>query len=186
MFIKKLLGFLKKKSQPTVTSVSTKTTQKNAKIQPARIGEIGEYKINIQLDQFSKDCRHFHDLLVSNPRSKTGYSQIDHVLITPYAVFVIETKNYSGEIKGNRKEKNWTVSNRFKMYNPILQNYGHIKVVEGILSDFQTVPFISMISFTMRARFNVDPELRKIGSNELVVYDVELKSLSSENSIGLN
>jgi hypothetical protein len=31
-----------------------------------------------------------------------------------------------------------------------------------------------MISFTMRCRFSIDPELRKISSNELIVYDVEL------------
>lgn len=31
-----------------------------------------------------------------------------------------------------------------------------------------------MISFTMRCRFGIDPDLRKIESDELVVYDVEL------------
>lgn len=30
------------------------------------------------------------------------------------------------------------------------------------------------ISFTMRCNFSIDPELRKIGSDELIVYDVEL------------
>jgi hypothetical protein len=31
-----------------------------------------------------------------------------------------------------------------------------------------------MISFTMRSRFNIDSELRKISSNQLVIYDTEL------------
>lgn len=54
------------------------------------------------------------------------------------------------------------------------QNYGHIKAVELLLADLMNVRYISMISFTMRCRFSIDPELRKIGSDELIVYDVEL------------
>ncbi len=34
--------------------------------------------------------------------------------------------------------------------------------------------YISMISFTMRCRFGIDPELCNIQSDELVIYDVEL------------
>lgn len=34
--------------------------------------------------------------------------------------------------------------------------------------------YISLLSFTMRCRFSVDPELRRIQSGELIVYDVEL------------
>ncbi|EFU42655.1 NERD domain protein [Paenibacillus vortex V453] len=34
-------------------------------------------------------------------------------MITPQGLFVIETKNYTGEIKGTRENKSWTVSNRF-------------------------------------------------------------------------
>ncbi|WP_307206336.1 hypothetical protein [Paenibacillus harenae] len=60
------------------------------------------------------------------------------------------------------------------MYNPLIQNYGHIKAVEQQLADFPNIIYISMISLTMRCRFSIDPELRKIGSDELIVYDVEL------------
>ena len=34
-----------------------------------------------------------NDLLVTNPKSRSGYSQIDHVVIGPRAIFVIETRN---------------------------------------------------------------------------------------------
>ncbi|MCU6795162.1 NERD domain-containing protein [Paenibacillus sp. WQ 127069] len=138
------------------------------------MGGLGEHKINIQLDQLPKDCKYLSDILIINPKSKTGYSQTDHVVITPYGLFIIETKNYNGEIKGNKNDKYWSVSNRFKMYNPFMQNYGHIKALEQVLSEFKPLTFISMISFTMRCRFSVDPELRKIHSNDLIVYDVEL------------
>lgn len=42
-----------------------------------------------------------------------------------------------------------------------------------------------MISFTMRCRFSIDPELRKIHSDELVVYDVELSEFISRKLINL-
>ncbi|WP_244444767.1 nuclease-related domain-containing protein [Paenibacillus camerounensis] len=139
-----------------------------------RIGELGEYKINIQLDQLPKECKSLSDLLLPNPKSRTGYAQIDHVVISPYCLFVIETKNYNGEIKGGRSDQQWSVSNRYKMYNPLKQNYGHIKTIEGLVKGIAEAKFISMISFTMRCRFSIEPELGIIRSDELVVYDVEL------------
>lgn len=162
----------KKPSQPSKTKTSS--SKPKPKVQPTRIGELGEHKINIQLDQLPKGCKYVSDLMVANPKSRTGYSQIDHVVITPHGLFVVETKNYNGEIKGTRDNKSWSVSNRFKMYNPFMQNYGHIQAIKSLLPDYQKIRYISLVSFTMRCRFSVDPELRKIQSDELIVYDVEL------------
>jgi hypothetical protein len=170
--IKKLFNFLKLKSEDQTPPKARKTQKK--KVEPTRIGEIGEYKINIQLDQLPKDCKYLSDVMIINSKSKTGYSQIDHIVISPYGIFVIETKNYNGKIKGSHNDQNWTVNGRFKMYNPLKQNYGHVKALQSVLPDYSSVQYISMISFTMRARFSIDPELRKIESDELVVYDVEL------------
>ncbi|WP_235848890.1 MULTISPECIES: nuclease-related domain-containing protein [Bacillaceae] len=161
-----------KKTTTKKTQKSSTTQKNNAK--SIRKGELGEYKIDIQLDQLPKDCLYLSDLLIENPKSKTGYSQVDHVVISPYAIFVIETKNYQGDIKGTKDSRHWYVNNRYKMYNPLYQNYGHQKALEQLLEDTPKTPYISMISFTMRCRFNIDPDLRKIGSNQLVVYDTEL------------
>lgn len=150
------------------------TTSNKNNSRSLRKGELGEYKINIQLDQLPKNCKYLDDLFLLNSRSRTGYSQVDHLVITPYGLFVIETKNYIGEIKGKKEDKYWLVSNRFKMFNPLRQNYGHIKAIENITKSYKELKFISMISFTMRCRFSIDPELRQISSDELIVYDVEL------------
>lgn len=171
--LNKLLALFKK-STPKNDMVQKPKVNPRKKIEPTRIGELGEHKINIQLDQLPKECKYLSDLLIPNSKSRSGYSQIDHMVITPYAIFVIETKNYNGEIKGARRDKNWSVSNRFKMYNPLMQNYGHIKAIESHLGEYNNAKYISMISFTMRCRFSIDPDLRKIHSDELVVYDVEL------------
>ncbi|MFB5762116.1 nuclease-related domain-containing protein [Paenibacillus medicaginis] len=162
---------VKKQNQNVAKPTATKT---RPKVKPTRIGELGEHKINIQLDQLPKGCKYLSDLLLTNPKARSGYSQIDHVVITPRGLFVIETKNYNGEIKGSRKERNWRVSNRFNMYNPFMQNFGHIQAIKGHLKDYEEIRTISLVSFTMRCRFSVDPELRQINSDELIVYDVEL------------
>jgi hypothetical protein len=175
---KKILSFFRFSNIKDEKQVKSKkhTAAPRNKITSTRIGELGEYKINLQLNQLPKECKYLSDIMIQNHyhKSKTGYSQIDHVVISPYGLFVIETKNYGGEIKGNRRDEKWTVSNQPPMYNPIRQNYGHIKALQNILFDFKKLTFVSMISFTGRCQLSVDPELRKIESNELVVYDFKL------------
>ena len=159
----------KSKSQ----NMNSQTTKK-IKVKSTRIGELGEYKINIQLDQFSKEWKHSVVLMVVNSKSKSGYSQIDHVVITPFGLFVIETKNYAGKISGSYEDKYWIVNGKFKMYNPFRQNYGHIKAIQNLLRLGETINIYSMVSFTQRCMFKVDPALRKITSDHLIVYDTEL------------
>ncbi|MFC4104289.1 nuclease-related domain-containing protein [Paenibacillus xanthanilyticus] len=175
---KKILSWFKSSNDKDPQKASRKSSSpkstKKRTIDSSRIGELGEYKINIQLDQLPKDTKYLSDIMIKNPKSRTGYSQIDHIVVSPYGLFVIETKNYNGEIKGGRSDKYWRVSNRFNMFNPLKQNFGHIKALERVLSEFPDLLYISMISFTMRCRFSIDPELRKIESNELIVYDTEL------------
>ncbi|KTD83167.1 MULTISPECIES: nuclease-related domain-containing protein [Paenibacillus] len=183
----KALMSLFKKSDPKqpLAVQKVQTSKPKPKVASTRIGELGEHKINIQLDQLPKECKSLSDLLLPNPKSRTGYAQIDHIVISPYCLFVIETKNYNGEIKGGRTDQQWSVSNRYKMYNPLKQNYGHIKAVESLLKGIPKVKSVSIISFTMRCRFSIDPELRQIKSDELVIYDVELSEFISRKLLRL-
>ncbi|WP_054943801.1 nuclease-related domain-containing protein [Paenibacillus ihuae] len=183
---KALLSLFKRSDTKPPQAVRKAPTHKSKpKVASTRIGELGEHKINIQLDQLPKECKSLSDLLLPNPKSRTGYAQIDHIVLSPYCLFVIETKNYNGEIKGGRTDQQWSVSNRYKMYNPLKQNYGHIKAIESLTKGVAAVKFVSMVSFTMRCRFSIDPELRKIHSDELVVYDVELSEFISRKLISL-
>ncbi|MFX3673476.1 MAG: nuclease-related domain-containing protein [Paenisporosarcina sp.] len=155
--------------------ISEPTNKKGKpKIAPERIGDLGEYKINIQLDQLPKDCKPISDLMLPNAKSKSGYSQIDHIILSPYTIFVIETKNYAGTIYGDFKRAKWSVNGKFPMMNPFHQNYGHIKAIHNLIPQVDITQFVSMVSFTKRSTFKVNEELRKIQSNELIVYDTEL------------
>lgn len=125
-----LLSFFKKK-KTEIPAEQAKTASHNQVA--VRKGEIGEYKIDIQLDQLPKDCRYLSDLLIRNSKARSGYSQIDHVVLTPYGIFVIETKNYQGTIYSGKHRKTWSVNGKFQMMNPFAQNYGHIKALVALI-----------------------------------------------------
>ncbi len=173
--LSKLFAFFQqeKKQTPTKLSVQLKGSTSNDH-KSNRKGELGEYKINIQLDQLPKDFISMLDLLIPNKKGRSGYSQIDHVILTPYAVFIIETKNYSGEIVGSKSSRIWRVNNQFDMLNPFFQNYSHIEALKSII-DIKDEQIVSLVSFTRRCTFKVDVDLRKVTqSNHLIVYDTEL------------
>ena len=92
----------------------------------------------------------FHDLYVRNGSGK--FSQIDAVLVTTEAIIVFEVKDYSGWIFGDGKRTQWTKvlaygKRKYKFFNPIIQNNGHIKALKGRLKQFENIPFYSVIVF---------------------------------------
>ena len=92
--------------------------------------------------------------LLNNIMIKRGRktSQIDHILIGKKGIFVIETKDYSGVILGGDYDVNWTqklMGHTNYFYNPIRQNYGHVKALEEIL-DIDKI-FIPLIVFTNKS-----------------------------------
>jgi hypothetical protein len=71
----------------------------------------------------------FHDLTISTGKTTT---QIDHVVLSKFDLFVIETKNYNGWIFGGEKQKTWTqvrYGKKYKFQNPLHQNYMHTKAL---------------------------------------------------------
>ena len=183
MFLSKLFKRVFEKNssvsvQLTMTNkaeISHRSLEQENNRKALRKGELGEYKIDIQLDQLPKSFKYVSDLLLPNPKAHSGYSQIDHVVISPYGLFVIETKNYAGEISGGKKDKVWFQNKRYEIINPLRQNFGHISTLKRLLADYNSLEFYySIISFTRRSIFKVDVELRKITSSELVIYDTEL------------
>ena len=145
---------------------------------------IGEYKIDIQLSQFPKNYKFLSDIMIENTKSISGFSQIDHIALTPYGIFVIETKNYQGTIYGGKKRKTWLVNGKFKMMNPLMQNFGHIQAVKQIIGNTSDHKFISLITFTKRCTLKIGEDIRHISSDEMVIYDFYLtETIQRKNSL---
>ena len=100
-------------------------------------GWIGEKatQAGIFLSLDSKTYKAFHDVII---RSGNGTTQIDHIIVSPYGIFVIETKNYSGWIFGSEKNAKWTQmmgrgKKKYSFQNPLRQNYKHTKSLSNYL-----------------------------------------------------
>lgn len=135
------------------------------------IGSSGEKKVNAIINSLGEDYILLPDLMIRNSRGAT--SQIDHVVLSEYGIFVIETKTYSGWIFGNENAENWkkiTKRNRYSFRNPVKQNWGHVYALKEILKQFPNCKYYPIVVFAGTA------ELKDITSKVPVIYTDDLKS----------
>ena len=103
-------------------------------------GIMGEWLVNVLIKIFlNKNDYH----LIKNVTLPTfsddkghGSTQIDHIIVSKYGIFVVETKNMKGWIFGSANQKQWTqkiFKYTAKFQNPLHQNYKHIKTLESCL-----------------------------------------------------
>lgn len=141
-------------------------------------GVRGENRISRLLRKLNKnEYKVFNDIYIKSNGKST---QIDHLIISIYGIFVIESKNYNGWIHGNEKSEYWTQTfykKRQKFRNPIKQNWAHIYFLKEILSSFNHVKYHSVIVFVG------DGELKNIYSSIPVIYKNELIGIIKQNKI---
>ncbi len=118
----------------------------------------GERLVGRELRRRYRDWMLINDVMLP---SGQGTTQIDHILVSPSAVFLIETKEMSGWVFGKPGQKQWTQlfmagrrsrkagikSNKFKFYNPLLQNEGHAKALvrHGIVDRWLLRPIVAFV-----------------------------------------
>jgi len=92
-------------------------------------------------------------------RMKDGTTQVDHILVSRFGVFVIETKDYKGWIFANEMQANWTqvlFNFKFKFQNPIFQNIRHVRAVQDLLDFLPPGAIKSVVVFTGEAEFKTE------------------------------
>ncbi len=98
-------------------------------------GMVGEWLITLSIRLFL-DKREYHLLNNVTLPLEQGTTQIDHVIVSRFGVFVIETKNMKGWIFGDPKHKRWTQQlyrRRHGFQNPLHQNYLHVMTLKTLL-----------------------------------------------------
>ncbi len=119
-------------------------------------GFMGEFWVRLELNKLPKDKYIIlNDIMIKSNRAT---HQIDHIIISKFGIFVIETKNYFGLITGNEYKDKWVQhlgKNKYYFNNPIHQNYGHIKALEEILN-LDESKFISIICISNQAKLRVN------------------------------
>lgn len=115
------------------------------------IGERGVRSGLARLDAYIYET--FHDLYIPRPDGE-GITQID-VVISPFGIFVIETKNYKGWIFGSEKQAQWTQQiyrRKERFQNPLHQNKLHVRALMAFL-DLPEESFKSLVFFIGDATF---------------------------------
>jgi hypothetical protein len=125
-------------------------------------GLLGEWQVNL-LIKFFLDKNNYH--LIKNVTLPTddGTTQIDHIIVSKYGIFVVETKNMKGWIFGSANQKHWTqkiFKHTSQFQNPLHQNYKHVKTLEACLSTkndciFSVIIFIGDSTFKTKMPDNV-------------------------------
>jgi hypothetical protein len=147
---------------------------------PQSIGQRGEARVGNLLDELPQGYYVMNDIILKTER---GSTQIDHVVVSKYGLFVIETKNYRGEIYGDDNRQQWTqiiatdvryarkwyktytyiTKNHF--YNPVKQSLGHLYEIRKNLPER---PFLKIIPIVV---FTGDADLSKVQTSSHVIYD---------------
>lgn len=78
--------------------------------------------------------QHYRNLVI--PTAKGDFTEVDHLVLSPFGIFVIEVKDYRGWVFGGEKQPQWTLQ-RFRskhpFMNPLHQNYKHTQAVKQLL-----------------------------------------------------
>lgn len=134
-------------------------------------GQWGEFQVRVttRLRLNGKTYRAIHGLTLPTP---DGTTQVDHVIVSRFGVFVIETKNRTGWIFGDERSRKWTQSIYGRTYpfqNPLRQNYKHVRAVQSLLR-LNPRCLHSVVVFTGRSRFKTPMPSNVVRRGSLVRY----------------
>lgn len=148
-----------------------------------KIGADGERSVQMVLSQLPRDDYVvFNDIML---KDRSGHTfQIDHIVISCFGVFVIETKNYTGCIIGTDNDTDWLAytyggSPRI-FYSPVAQNRSHMAKLAQVLN----IPlnFISGIVVFVNPNVN----LQGVHSDSVLCLPQLLPTISSFNNVILD
>jgi hypothetical protein len=136
---------------------------------PSKKGTIGEYFVKKQLEKLAKKYQglSFHNLMLGTGDQST---QLDNLLITSKAVYVIEVKNYAGRVYGGQYQDQWYQTIRYdnkrrgrggriytkthiaknSFFNPIKQNLIHVNAIKQSIQSIQSLPLFNVVVFMNR------------------------------------
>ena len=136
------------------------------------LGKSGEHWAAQELGKLPSGEYHvLNDLVLEDSH---GLHQIDHVVVSPYGIYMVETKNYTGSIIGDAKYANWLLyvgGQKRKIHSPLRQNYGHIKCLQELLKLDESA-FVSIVCFANRTKTKVTVH----SDREFVVHTDTLRS----------
>lgn len=125
--------------------ITIKLLLKNSKAKGIAGEKVATHFLN-KLDR--SQYRVINDLTI---KVGASYSQIDHIVVSSFGIFIIETKVRAGIVFGDIQKSNWTQQagkTRNSFQNPVLQNDWHIQAIRQALGNTLLFTPISIIAFS--------------------------------------
>lgn len=114
-------------------------------------GKYVEHFVNNKLDGLDEENYKILSNIMLPSGGNTTTTQIDHIVVSNYGIFCIETKAHRGWIFGSKYNDYWTqviYKKKTKFYNPLKQNFAHKKAIEKLIGDkYPNISVISLVAF---------------------------------------
>lgn len=148
-------------------------------------GVLGEFIVNLSA-KLMLDNKTYHLIKNVTLPTEDGSIQIDHIIVSIYGIFVVETKNMKGWIFGSSNQKTWTqkiYKHSSKFQNPLHQNYKHVKTLQSIL-DATDEQIFSLVVFVGDSSFKTEmPENVTYGSGYIRFIKSKVQSVLSSSEV---
>ena len=139
-------------------------------------GRIGEKFVSKKLFKLDPAHYKFLDDLLLPSSGNLNATQIDHVVVSNYGIFCIETKSYKGWIFGNAYDKYWTqviYKHKERFYNPLWQNYAHTKAIEELIkSKYPKAQILSLVVFLDAGKLEISGT-DSVGNTRDIIRKIE-------------
>ncbi|AJA48938.1 NERD domain-containing protein [Clostridium pasteurianum DSM 525 = ATCC 6013] len=127
-----------------------------------KYGIQGEKAVSKLLCNLSNKYIVYNDIIIGG---KEKGAQIDHLVLSTYGIFCIETKNMTGTIIGGEEDSEWIqikigkggTKYEKRFYNPCRQSRGHVNAIKNFFrhSDFKVMPIYSIVVFNNNKYINL-------------------------------
>ena len=120
------------------------------------VGDRGERRVASYLEDLPYDRYSVYNDLLFRNRDYT--TQVDHLIVSKYGIFVIETKNVHGKVYGSGNAEFWKQylpdigyrkfgnTQEHQLRNPLWQNGGHIKALRRLVFG-NDAPIVGVVVF---------------------------------------
>jgi hypothetical protein len=143
-----------------------------------RIGAIGEKAVALELAKLPRTYHVLNDLMLVKGDGRTA--QIDHVVVSPYGIFVIETKFRHGAVEGHANEPKWRQQigrDRHTFENPLRQNGVHVRTIK------EHLPFVKQTALHPLVVFPNETTLHVHGAQHVIHLHQLLYAIRQAQSV---
>lgn len=142
-----------------------------------RHGERVTYDYFKSIRAIQKDAKYLRNVYLPTGNGQT--TEVDLIVLTRRAVFVVETKNIVGDIYGDENSMYWQVvagqENR-QIYNPVKQNEGHLRALLNVIPLRHS--YFSMVVFGKRANLKA---VNIFSNHVFATYQLAIPSMVKQN-----